>query len=215
MTFTLVSGALPSNNGSFGDLNNDGFIDGFTGGNIYVNGGNANNWITINTEGVESNRNGIGARVKVTSALGSQIRDVRSGEGFRFMSTLNTHFGLGADTEITNITITWPSGIVDTLDDVAVNQVLTVVEGSTVLGTQDFETNSLVVYPNPVDDIINLSQIEDFNNPAFAIYDLQGKLIMASTIKNASIDVSTLASGNYILKVYDGEQTKTQKIIKR
>src|SRR5690554_2781568 len=105
MTFTLIPNVLPNNNGSLGDLNNDGFIDSFTGGHIYYNDGNSNHYITINTIGVESNINGIGARVSVTSDLGTQIREVRSGEGFKYMSTLNTHFGLGPDSTIDLLTI--------------------------------------------------------------------------------------------------------------
>ena len=128
LTFTVIPNALPNNNGSLGDLNNDGFIDSFSEGHIYYNDANSNHYITINTIGVESNINGIGARVAVTSDLGTQIREVRSGEGFKYMSTLNTHFGLGEDSTITLLTITWPSGIVDTLENVDANQVITIVE---------------------------------------------------------------------------------------
>src|SRR5690606_41817025 len=78
LTFSLIPFGLPNNNCSLGDLNNDGFIDSFTGENIYYNDANSNHWITLNTIGVESNINGIGARVTITSALGTQIREVRS-----------------------------------------------------------------------------------------------------------------------------------------
>ena len=61
-------------------------------------------WLKIYTIGVQSNRNGIGARIEITtSGLGTQIRDVRSGEGFRYMGSLNTHFGIGSDTSITSV----------------------------------------------------------------------------------------------------------------
>jgi len=214
LTFTLVANVLASNNGSFGDLNNDGFIDAFTGSTIYYNDANDNHWITINTIGVESNRNGIGAKIAITSALGNQIREVRAGEGFRYMSTLNTHFGLGADTEIATITITWPSGIVDTLEEVAVDQVITVEEGSTILGNNDHLVNNLIMYPNPTSDYLNLSSLESFNQPKFAIYDMQGRLIKDGAIEGSNINVTTLASGTYILKVSDNNQGKSQRFIK-
>ena len=214
MTFTIIPNVLPSNNGSFGDLNNDGFIDSFTGSTVYYNDGNDNHWLTINTIGVESNINGIGARVEITSNLGTQIRDVRSGEGFRYMSTLNTHFGLGEDTEITSIVIKWPSGIVDTLEDVEVDQVISVEEGSTILGLEDAFVNSLIVFPNPTKGQLNLSNLEGFNQPKFSIYDLQGKRVMHADSASNTLDVSNLANGTYILKVYDGKQTKAQKFIK-
>ncbi|MAP80666.1 MAG: RNA-binding protein [Aequorivita sp.] len=215
LTFTLIPNALPNNNGSLGDLNNDGFIDAFSVGHIYYNDTNANNWITINTVGVESNINGIGARVSITSNLGTQIREVRSGQGFKYMSTLNTHFGLGADTEIATLTITWPSGIVDTLEDVSANQVITVVEGSTVLSLEDYMVSDLVLYPNPTEAILNLNNLDEFSNPTYTIFDLQGKQIMHSQVGANTINVEKLQAGSYILKIEDGITTKTQQFIKK
>lgn len=214
LTFSIVSNVLSSNNGSFGDLNNDGFIDAFTGSTIFYNEGNDNHWITINTVGVESNRNAIGARIKITSDLGTQIREVRSGEGFRYMSTLNTHFGLGADTQISTIEITWPSGTVDTLEDVEVDQVITVEEGETILGLEDAMVNSLIIHPNPTQGLLHLSNLEDFQPANYSIFDLQGKRVMHSELLNETLDVSRLANGTYILKVTDGQTSKTQKFIK-
>lgn len=214
LTFTLVPFALPNNNGSLGDLNNDGFIDSFTSGNIYFNDANSNHWITINTIGVDSNINGIGARVAITSALGTQIREVRSGEGFKYMSTLNTHFGVGVDTEITTLTITWPSGIVDTLENVTVDQVISVVEGSTVLGVNENMVNNLILYPNPTQDILNLANITDLTNPTYSIFDIQGKKVKGATLDSNYINVSNLAKGSYILKIQDGNTLKAQRFIK-
>ncbi len=93
-TFTLISAGMPPS-GPIGDVNNDGFLDVFNG-SVRMNDRNSNNWLKICTVGVQSNKNGIGARVVIESpGLGTQIRDVRSGEGFRYMSSLNTHFGIG------------------------------------------------------------------------------------------------------------------------
>ncbi|MEZ4857405.1 MAG: FG-GAP-like repeat-containing protein [Flavobacteriaceae bacterium] len=215
LTFTLFSNVVPSDNGALGDLNNDGFIDAFVNGNVYFNNGNTNHWLTVNTIGVESNRNGIGARVQITSALGTQIRDVRSGEGFRFMSTLNTHFGLGADTEITTLTIIWPSGIIDVMDNVAVDQVITIEEGSTILGLEDTLVNNLISFPNPTSEILNIASTSEFTNPIYSIFDMNGKRVMNEKLNSSSINVSYLAEGNYILKVADTKTVKTQRFIKK
>ncbi|MEZ4795007.1 MAG: ASPIC/UnbV domain-containing protein, partial [Flavobacteriaceae bacterium] len=182
---------------------------------IYYNDANTNHWITINTIGVESNRNGIGARIEATSALGTQIREVRSGEGFRLMSTLNTHFGFGEDTVITSIVIKWPSGTVDTLEDVAVDQVISVEEGSTILGLEDHLVDTLILYPNPTDSVLNLSSLSGFDTPQFAVFDLQGRKVINNSKASKSIDVSTLSQGTYILKLFDASKTQTQKFVKR
>jgi len=125
-----------------GDLNDDGFLDIQNGNNILFNNGNANHWITLNLQGLQTNRNGIGSRVEVYTAAGKQIRDVQSGTGFQNMSTINAHFGLGPDTAnrgtaaaptIEKIIIKWPSGVVDTILNPSVDQDLLVVEGSSLL----------------------------------------------------------------------------------
>ncbi len=215
MTFTNVGGILPGNNGSFGDANNDGFIDAFTGGILYINDGNDNNWLKINTVGEESNIDGLGARIVIETASGSQIREVRAGEGFRYMSTLNTHFGLGANETVDTVTIYWTSGIVDVLEDVAANQAITVVEGSTILGLNDNLVNNLIAYPNPTEDILNLGDLSEFNSPMYSVMDINGKQVMTGTLNNQSINVSELAQGNYFLRVSDNSITKTQRFIKK
>ncbi len=118
--------------GAVGDFNNDGFLDIQNGNTLKINGANTNNWIKIQLKGVQSNSNGIGARVEIYGAFGKQIRDVRSGDGFKYMSSLNVHFGIGQATAITKVVIMWPSGTVDTIDNPTIDQNLLVVEGSTL-----------------------------------------------------------------------------------
>ena len=119
-------------NGSLGDLNNDGFIDSYYNGNIYWNLATNNNWIKINTIGTASNIDGIGARVEIYTDSGIQIRDVKSGDGFRYMSSMNVHFGIGSDTSISHITIYWPNSGGETFLSPPINQPFTAVEGSGV-----------------------------------------------------------------------------------
>lgn len=214
LTFTIVNSVLAGNNGALGDLNNDGFIDAFTGGTIYYNDANGNSWLKINTVGVQSNINGIGARVELETDSGTQIRDVRSGEGFSYMSSLNTHFGVGTDPQVNRITIYWPSGVIDVLENVANNQTITVLEGST-LGLEDTLVNNLIIYPNPTDNILNLGNLTDFEDPIFTVFDVSGRRVMNARIEGTSIDVTTLAQGNYILRVFDNQTIKTQRFVKK
>jgi hypothetical protein len=200
-------------NGSFGDLNSDGFIDAYYNGNIYWNLTTNNNWITINTVGVQSNIDGIGARVELTTSNGTQIRDVRSGEGFEFMSTLNTHFGIGTETQIDNIVIYWPSGVIDLITDPAINTPLEVVEGATLTLENSF-VNDLVIYPNPTKHELNISSTENLQDAIYSIFDINGRRVMNSKLIQNVIDVSTLNTGNYILRIVSGNKIKSQKFIK-
>ncbi|WP_291131346.1 FG-GAP-like repeat-containing protein [Flavobacterium sp. UBA7682] len=202
--------------GAVGDLNNDGFIDFQNGTTIRYAVPNGNNWLKVNFQGIQSNRNGIGARVEIYGPWGKQIRDVRSGEGFRYMSTLNAHFGLGTASTINQVIVRWPSGIVDTFNNVAPNQALLVVEGAT-LATNAFETSVFTVYPNPVKSIINIS-INTANPVEFKlaqIYDLNGRMVQESAVQNQSIVVDHLATGTYILMLRDTQgKDYSQKFVK-
>src|SRR5690606_36846183 len=167
----------PFSDAAFGDLNNDGFIDAYFNNTIYYNQGNNNNWIKITTKGTESNNNGIGARVELYSDLGMQIREVRAGEGFAFMSTLNTHFGIGTNTEIEKIIVKWPSGIIDTILNPTINSTLHIVEGDHQMGVTDLDQLAFAVYPNPVKDILNIKS-KTLVNSSFEVRDLAGSLVM-------------------------------------
>src|SRR5690606_31643792 len=174
MTFTPVS--VPFSAAAIGDLNNDGFMDAFVSGTVYYNDGNDNNWLTINTIGTVSNTNGIGARVEIYSALGKQIRDVRSGEGFAMMSTLNTHFGLGTDTEIEQVIVRWPSGIVDTIENPDINSTLVIVEGDRQLAVSDVNSDRVSLYRNPVKEFHNV-QGKALEGVQIEIHNLTGTLV--------------------------------------
>ena len=208
------SNQLNYKNGSLGDLNNDGFIDAYYNGRIYMNGTTSNNWIKIHTVGTVSNVDGIGARVEINTASGIQIRDVRSGEGFEYMSSLNTHFGIGANTEVTSITIYWPSGIIDTILNPAINTPVTVVEGET-LSLENSFVNDLVIYPNPTKDVLNISTIDNLDEAIYTVFDINGKRILNGKLQSTTINVSELSSGNYILRIVSGQSIKSQKFIKQ
>lgn len=217
MTFSPIQ--IPAGSGPIGDLNNDGFLDIQNGNIIYFNHGNENNWIKVHLRGVESNRNGIGARVEVhttTAGLLKQIRDIRSGDGFSNMSSLNAYFGIGAAESIEKVVVKWPSGTVDTILNPNINEALLVVEGG-VLSNGGFNTASFSVYPNPATDYLNIiTKNGGMEISNASIYDLSGRLVKGTKISDSSINIQSLAKGTYILtlKSSDGK-TFSEKFIKK
>jgi hypothetical protein len=116
------------------DFDNDGDLDllvlNLNGpARLYRNdGGNRGNWIMVRTVGRESNRDGIGARVRITTGDLSQVRDIRSSSGYLSQSDPRAHFGVGKHQKVDRIEVRWPSGRISKIENVKVNQVLTVRE---------------------------------------------------------------------------------------
>lgn len=187
--------------GPIGDLNNDGFLDISNGSTIHTAVPNGNNWIKVSLQGIQSNRNGIGARVEIYGAWGKQIRDIRSGEGFEFMSTLNAHFGIGTATAVTQIKIIWPSGTVDVITNPSPNQTVNVIEGSFLLNTDSFTGNEILIYPNPSSDYISITNPESIHISLIKIIDPVGKIIKTISSNFSKVDVSNLSNGIYMLNI--------------
>ncbi|MGH9757490.1 MAG: CRTAC1 family protein [Candidatus Acidiferrales bacterium] len=148
---TGITTPSPSRGCAFGDFDNDGDID------VIVNTVNdfpqllrcdsrlKNNWLKVRTIGTKSNRSGIGARLRCVTqppdeaALHSQIDEVRSGGSYMSQSDLRVHFGLGKAERVRLLEIRWPSGMVDSLKDVAPNQLIFVKEGQGIVHAMKFD----------------------------------------------------------------------------
>jgi len=200
--------------GAIGDLNDDGFLDIMSGSTVRYAVPNTNKWIKVCLQGIQSNSNGIGARVEIYGAFGKQIRDIRSGEGFKYMDSLNAHFGIGQATAITQLVIRWPSGIVDTINNPAVNQKVVVVEGST-LAVGSFSNSAFSLYPNPAKNVINIKANDNLTMKSAQVFDLNGRLISTTELTNPSVNVEGLSTGSYILLLRDtAGKDYSQKFIK-
>jgi len=96
---------------------------------LYRNdGGNRNHWLQLKLVGAKSNRDAIGATVRVASAQGSQWQSVHSGSSYCSSSDLALTFGLGQDMTATSVEIGWPSGKRQKLANVKANQRLVITE---------------------------------------------------------------------------------------
>jgi hypothetical protein len=91
-------------------------------------GGNRNHWLNVRLIGTKSNRSAIGAVVRIESASGKQWNMVRSGSSYCSQSDLALTFGLGQDTKVSQVQIEWPSGTKQQLNNISVNQFLTIEE---------------------------------------------------------------------------------------
>ena len=126
--------------GGAADFDNDGFLDLFiTNGNgeppftegpyqLFRNVGNANHWLELHLRGVRSNRDGVGAKVIITAGGTRQVRQQSGGVHRIAQNHERLHFGLGGNTLATQITISWPSGTVQTLYQVPADQIMDVTE---------------------------------------------------------------------------------------
>ena len=121
---------------AFGDLDNDGCIDivlnnlGEHASILHNQCGKANHWLTVNTIGAASNRDGIGARIKLVTAAGEQFAMVSTAASYLSASDKRVHFGLGRESTVRELEISWPSGAVDRLTNLTVDKIVTVRERS-------------------------------------------------------------------------------------
>jgi hypothetical protein len=151
-TFTkIIAGSLVNDGGNsagcaWADYDNDGFLDLFVANwqgsrpnFLDRNNGNTNHWLKVKCVGTASNRAGIGAKVRVRATIRAadmwQLREISGGTGFGQTSPL-AHFGLGDAVTADTVRIEWPSGAMQELHGVGLNQTLTIVEPPELAGAK-------------------------------------------------------------------------------
>jgi hypothetical protein len=127
-----------------GDLDNDGRVDAVMTGNdgraFVLRNKSANpngaphHWLSFQLVGKASNRDGIGAEIRITTAKGLQAATVSTGGSYASSSDKRVHFGLGTQETVLQVEIHWPSGVKDTIHPAEVDRFYTVTEGLGITG---------------------------------------------------------------------------------
>jgi hypothetical protein len=150
VTSVIGGGAFDGRGVAFADFDNDGDLDLA----VTADAGDptrlwrndtrtANSWLTLELDGSCSNRSAIGARIEVTTDLGSYAKEVSGGAGRGSQNSLPVEFGLGMASTVSQVRIFWPSGVTQTLAGVGLDQILPVVEPCDAL-TLFVESDSLL-----------------------------------------------------------------------
>jgi enediyne biosynthesis protein E4 len=119
---------------AIGDINNDGRVDAVITSNngpawVLLNEtASSNHWIILNLVGTKSNRDAIGAQVKVATSAADQFATVTTSSSYESSSDKRLHFGLGAEDSVREIEIRWPSGVRQTVKDVKADRIVKITE---------------------------------------------------------------------------------------
>lgn len=222
-TFTKEEDGAPATDLSwsygcaFGDYNNDGFEDlavatttfGGVDANdlLYQNNTNDNHWITIKLVGNTTNKSAIGTKVRLTATINgvsvTQLREISAQSSYCGQNDLRVHFGLGDGAIVNSISVEWLSGDVDNFSDVGTDQFITISQGQGILkvGSVEKRNSDFIIYPNPASDLLYIKAKDKALIASVKIYDLSGKLEMDVKNSELAIDVSGLASGQYLVSI--------------
>jgi hypothetical protein len=216
---------------SWGDYNNDGFLDMYLNNNgsenrLYKNSGNSNKWIILKLTGTNSNRSAIGTRVRIKTGTLNQIREVEGGSGGKGMNSLPVEFGIGTATVIDSVIVSWPSGLVQRFANVAPNTIYPLTEGQPLAvgntGSSVPDKYSLSQnYPNPFNPTTNIKyQIANNGFVTLKVYDILGNEVatLVNEKKSAgyyevTFDASNYPTGVYFYKLTTDNFTETKKML--
>ncbi|SHK60813.1 FG-GAP-like repeat-containing protein [Epilithonimonas mollis] len=217
---------------AFGDYNNDGWLDVILANNqneaqtnsVFKNTGSGKNWTKVRLSGTNSNKSAIGAILKLTTMIDgktiTQTRKIESASGYCSQNSLTAHFGLDSAIQIQKLEIKWPSGLTEVFDNVSVNSVNHLTEGTGTMNVSDSKTHSIRIYPNPVKEILFIDLKDNVlnENNKLDISDSSGKLIRTENLKSKTenkISLKHIPKGVYFYQISNDKQNiKSGKIIK-
>jgi hypothetical protein len=126
-----------------GDIDNDGDLDLLVTNNgqsadLIRNDGDHGYALLVRLVGKQSNRDGVGARLRLTTGTRTQIREVKAGSSYLGQNDLRQHFGLGTNQRVDRLEVQWPSGRSDVVPNVSANQIITIREGDGIVRATPF-----------------------------------------------------------------------------
>lgn len=212
------------------DFNLDGAMDLFAAGHIdkyrlFKNSSCPGTGFLIRLVGVQSNPNGIGARVDVWSSGQRVSRNVLPSGGFHDFSSLDLHFGLNGAYSADSLIVHWPSGIIQKMGNVNAGQLITIVEDETTSAGQNPVSDgngNLRVFPNPVMTTTTVTfhasghekvDIEIWGSAGREPSLIQGATVIPGT-NTISLNLDNLEPGVYFLGITSGTIHLKAKLIK-
>lgn len=231
---SAVSGAdLPgrSRTSIFGDYDGDGAPDlfvvdcGESGYLLRNESRSANHHLVVHLEGRSSNRDGIGARIRIMTPDGrEQVHEVRSGSSVGGGDDLAAYFGIGTNELVSMLEVRWPSGIVQTMSDVPADQRLLIQE-STSTSAEPEEPDAhpqLTIHPSPARSSAVIS-LRGTGEATVQIYDLLGRIIRSQSTSRAGADEFVwngqdnsgrqMPAGVYLVRAAWGRQVLTRPLV--
>ncbi len=209
---------------AFADYDNDGDLDlCLTGAasadtRLWRNdSNNSNNWVTLKLKGETSNKSAIGARIEVTAGGVTTVKEVSGGAGRGSFNSLPVEFGLSTATSISNVKIVWPSGTTENFDNITINQINSITEGSSTLSIDDLLLDrSLNIFPNPFRDTFTLDLSQFNEESTIKIYTILGEIIYEDSTANSKVQVEIKNSykGLLYVTIESNKATVVRKMIK-
>lgn len=257
-TWHEVAGLLGMQEGQYqsqgvvpADIDNDGDLDVVwynhdlgEPNSLFRNENSMNNWIQFRLTGIVSNRDAVGARIEITTDTGpTQIREVVAGTGFFADIPRIQTFGLGQATTVTDVTVTWPNGIIQPLGSMAMNQRHDVTEPAaaqqslqTIAGPSigHIQANSDIPettilqqnYPNPFNPNTTIRYgLSKDTRVTLKVYNIMGREVITlvkdfQTAGYKSVEWNghnatgaAVSGGIYIFRMEAGDFVQTQKMI--